>query len=230
MSTERTMWPPEGNGETPFNPLTQYDRIIGEQCRENKTWRLIAILSTAAFFVSLGIVAFALTLPKTVPLVITVSDWGEAKYLGNISRNSYTGIQVPEVAVQYQLRRFVSNLYAIPADSDVLRQNLTDCYSCLTGASAEKLSNRLRSDNPFTSFGSHVQRVEIESVLLLTGKSYQVDFIVTTSRPNESQTKRTRMRGTLTVELLTPPQEDMTANPLGIYIVAFDFTTIGDIL
>jgi len=136
---------------------------------------------------------------------------------------------VPDSAVHYQLRRFVSNLYTIPTDSEVLRQNLTDCYSCLTGNSAQKLSNRLRNENPFEVLGNFTQRVEIESVLVLPGKSYQVDFIVSTSRPNDTNTRKSRMRGTLTVELLAPPEEDIVANPLGIYIVGFDFAKIGDI-
>jgi type IV secretion system protein VirB5 len=223
------MWPPAGDTKTPFNPLTEYDRIIGEQCRENKTWRRIALISMAAFFAALGILVYAIRLPKTVPLVITVSEWGEAKYVGNVSQYSYAGIKVPDVAVLYQIRRFVSNLYSIPADAAVLRQNLTDCYSCLTGDSAQKLSNRLRSENPFDSFGSITARVEIESILRLSGQSYQADFMLTTSRPNDTQTKRTRMRGTLTIELKEPPQEDQISNPLGIYIVAFDFTQIGEI-
>jgi type IV secretory pathway TrbF-like protein len=71
-------------------------------------------------------------------------------------------------------------------------------------------------------------RVEIESVLNLAGKSYQIDFITASSRPNETQMRRERMRGTLTVELLEPDHEDVLLNPLGIYVVAFDFTKIGD--
>jgi type IV secretion system protein VirB5 len=228
MSTERTSWQQDGNNATPFNPLSEYDRIIGEQCRENKTWRRIAVISAAAYFVSLAIVFYALTRPATVPLVITVSDWGEAKYLGDVARYSYAGITVPEVAIQYQLRRFVMNLYTIPIDAAVLRANIEDCYACLTGASAQKLSARLREKNPFEEVGINTVRVEIESILEITDKSYQVDFIVTNSRPNETQVRRERMRGTLTVELLEPEKEDQIANPLGIYIVGFDFTKIGD--
>lgn len=181
-----------------------------------------------AFFASLAIVVYALTRPATVPLVITVSDWGEAKYIGDVSHYSYAGIQVPEVAVQYQLRRFVTNLYSIPADPAVLRTNLQECYAALTGSSAQKLSGRLREKNPFDSIGTMTVRVEIESVLNLAGKSYQIDFITASSRPNETQMRRERMRGTLTVELLEPDHEDVLLNPLGIYVVAFDFTKIGD--
>ncbi|GHU85915.1 conjugal transfer protein TrbF [Spirochaetia bacterium] len=229
MNTEKTAWPLDNETTTPFNPLSEYDRIIGEQCRENKTWRRIALVSMTAFFLSLGIVFYALTRPATVPLVITVSDWGEAKYVGDVSHYSYAGIKVPEAAIQYQLRRFVTNVYSIPIDPAVLKTNIEECYASLTGSSAQKLSGRLREKNPFDSVGLTTVRVEIESVLGLAGKSYQVDFITTTSRPNETQMRRERMRGTLTVEMLTPDRDDLVLNPLGIYIAAFDFTKIGDL-
>ena len=35
------------------------------------------------------------------------------------------------------------------------------------------------------------------------------------------------MRAVLTVALLTPSDEDLILNPLGIYIKAFDFSEIG---
>jgi type IV secretion system protein VirB5 len=110
---------PEGDNKTPFNPLTRYDRIIGEQCRESATWRRVAITAMAAFFLAAGILIYAVRLPKTVPLVILVSEWGEAKYSGDISHFTYGNIQVLEIAIQYQLRKFVNNLFTIPGDADL---------------------------------------------------------------------------------------------------------------
>ena len=71
----------------------------------------------------------AINQPKTVPLVVTVSDWGEAKYVGNVSRNNWQGIKVPEIAIEYQLRKFVTNFYAISSDPQVLKNNLNECMA-----------------------------------------------------------------------------------------------------
>jgi len=225
----KTQWPLELNEPTPFKGLSEYDRIIGEQCKENATWRKIAKLSMTAFFLSLAVVVYALTLPKERLLVVTVSDWGEAKYAGDVSKFNYQNIKVPEIAIQYQLRKFIINMYSIPQDAEVLRSNLRDCYSALTSTSAAKLSNQLRENNPFDDFGSVNKTVEIETVLQLSKNSYQADFITRTSRPDLSDVESTRMRAVLTTKLMEPPKQDQILNPLGIYITNFDAAPIGDV-
>lgn len=225
----KTQWVTDQNEKTPFNPLKEFDRIVGEQCRENQTWRKIAILAILSFFVSLGIIFYALNLPKTVPLVVLVSEWGESKYIGDISKFSYHGTVVPEVALQYQLRQFITNLYSIPLDAAVLRSNIEKCYSSLTGKSAPKLSALLKADNPFNDFGVLSRSVLIESILSLSKNSYQVDFIITSAQFDGKILKKERSRAIFTTALLEPSKEDQLLNPLGIYITNFDFTLIGDI-
>ena len=68
-----------------LNPqFKEYDRIIGLQNKENKTWRIIAVASLSFLFLSLLLLLYAIKLPKTIPMVITVSEYGEAKYVGNV--------------------------------------------------------------------------------------------------------------------------------------------------
>ncbi len=182
-----------------------------------------------AFFLSLGIVVYAINLPKTVPLVITVSDWGESKYVGDITRYSYANIRVPEIAIHYQLRKFVTNIHTITSDADVMRQNLRECYAALTPTSADKLTRILKQDNPLQNYGSMKRQVVIESVLRLSDSSYQIDFIETDLRLDGYVTSRTRCRAVCNTALLEPAAEDLIMNPLGIYITDFDITTIGEI-
>ena len=225
----KTQWNIQNDGETPFNPLKEFDRLIGEQCKEAKNWRKIALVSMSAFFFSLIICLYAVNLPKTVPLVVTVSDWGEAKYVGNISKYSYQGINVPDIAIQYQLRKFITNYLSIPADSNVLKTNLKDCYSALTSNSASKLSKLLRENSPFNYFGEQIHTVSVESVLALSQNSYQIDFILKKVRNNGGLIEEKRMRSLCTTSLLEPSKEDQILNPLGIYITNFDVTEISNI-
>lgn len=226
----KSTWIPDTQSENPFNKnLKEYDRIIGEQCKENRTWRRIAIISLCAFFLSLGIVIYAVNLPKTVPLVITVSDWGEAKYVGGITQYSYANIQVPEIAVHYQLRKFVTNINTITSDPDVMRQNIRECYAAMIPTSADKLTRILREDNPLQEYGTIKRQISIESVLRLSDSSYQIDFIETDSRSDGFVRSRTRCRAVCTTALMEPAVEDLIMNPLGIYITDFDITTIGEI-
>lgn len=205
-----------------------YQDLIKAERNSERRFRFLAVIGCVGFILSLILTLVAINQPKTVPLVVTVSDWGEAKYVGNVSRNNWQGIKVPEIAIEYQLRRFVSNLYAIPSDPQVLKNSLNDCYACCTSDSSQKLSNRLRENNPLKKFGSVYRTVDIESVLRLTRDSYQVDFIVNNTDRVESRNARIRNRGVLSVKLMEPSEKDLLKNPLGIYVTDFDFKELGE--
>lgn len=221
---------PEGVNSTPFNSmLNEYDRIIGMQNKENRVWRIIAVCSLLSFFLSLLLLLYAIKLPKTIPLVITVSDWGEAKYVGNVSKISYSNIKVPDIAIQYQIKRFITNMNTITSDPQVMKKNINDCYNMLSASAQFKLSNLLKEDNPFNKFGSIKQEVIIESILRLSSQSYQVDYIQSQVTLTGIVKERTRYRAVISTELLEPPENKKIENPLGIYISDFDFTKINSL-
>ena len=210
-----------------LNPqFKEYDRIIGLQNKENKTWRIIAVSSLSFLFLSLLLLLYAIKLPKTIPMVITVSEYGEAKYVGNVSKMSYSNINVPDIAIQYQIKRFVTNMNTITSDAQVMKQNIRDCYNMLSGDAGLKLSNILKNDNPFDKFGDIKQSILLESILQLSPQSYQVDYIQSKITMTGVVTDRTRYRGIISIALLEPPEDKKIENPLGIYISDFDFTKV----
>lgn len=210
-----------------LNPqFKEYDRIIGLQNKENRTWRIIAVVSLSFLFLSLLLLLYAIKLPKTIPMVITVSEYGEAKYVGNVSKMSYSNMKVPDIAIQYQIKRFVTNMNTITSDAQVMRQNIRDCYNMLSGDAGLKLSNILKNDNPFDKFGDIKQSILLESILQLSPQSYQVDYIQSKITMTGIVTDRTRYRGIISIALLEPPEDKKIENPLGIYISDFDFTKV----
>lgn len=207
----------------------EYDRIIGLQNKENKTWRIIAIASLSFLFLSLILLLYAIKLPKTIPMVITVSEYGEAKYIGNVSKISYSNMKVPDIAIQYQIKKFVTNMNTITSDAQVMKQNIKDCYNMLSGDAGLKLSNILKNNNPFDKFGDIKQSILLESILQLSPQSYQVDYIQSKITMTGIITDRTRYRGIISITLLEPPEDKKIENPLGIYITDFDFTKVNNL-
>lgn len=205
-------------------PRERYTRLLAATERGEKKWKTFALISFVCLASSIAALVWAVSLPKTVPMVITVSDWGEAKYVGNVSSYSYNGLKVPPVAIEYQLRKFVNNMFSVSSDASILRQNIEDCYALLTTAAADKFTEVIRADNPKNHFGKLTRTVEIETILKLSDKSYQLDFFVDTA--SGSSKTRQRMRGVLSTALLEPPKEEQQKNPLGIYITDFDYTTL----
>lgn len=209
-----------------YTHLYVYKKLEQIEKSEKKKWKMIAIISVSLLLVSFLVMIYAINLPRTVPMVITVSDWGEAKYVGEIGKLNYEGIKVPKIAIEYQIRKFVINKYSISSDYAVTRNNLKDCYASLTNVSAQKLSEELENDNPLKNIGKAIKNVEIQSILGLSKNSYQVDFIVSSTSMNGKLLKTERKRGVLTIDLMEPAEEDKILNPLGIYITNFDFTDI----
>lgn len=208
------------------SPLEMYEEFVRNDALRDKKFRIFAWTSCLGFLIALLICFYAVNLPKQVPLVITVNDWGEAKYVGNISRLNYQGLKIPAVAIEYQIRKFVSNFFEIPGDTAVLKKNLRDCYASVDAATAEKLSNTLKEDNPLKNVEKTFRTIEIESVLKLTDSSYQADFVLSDKDKSASRVNKRRFRGILTIKLLEPAKDDMILNPLGIYITDFEFKEI----
>lgn len=213
--------------KTHDTPLEIFEKFIGAQKRRDARWRIFAIVSFAMLVLAVGVAIWAISLPKSVPCVITVSDFGEANYVGPVTKLSYSGLKVPQVAIDYQLRQFVTKRFSVPADGAILRQNLTDVYRMLTDTTSAKLTEEIKSgDDPRQQFGKMLVTVEVESILKLSEKSYQLDFYVTNTTLSGKTNYRDHMRGVLTVAMLEPSPDEQKSNPLGIFFSGFDFTLV----
>jgi type IV secretion system protein VirB5 len=81
----------------------------------------------------------------------------------------------------------------------------------------------LRGSSPFDLIGKARRTVEIESILKITGSSYQVDWIETLTDSSGQRRSRSRARALITTVLLPP---DDKKNPLGIYIENCEMTEL----
>lgn len=220
---KRTTYEPD-TLKNPFNAQERvWDSIIGEERRSKNTWRIIAIISMGALLGSIAVLAWAANLPKTVPLVITVAPWGESRYIGDVSNMGYKSMNVPDVAIQYQLRDFVTKLRSISTDSEVLFQNITDCYDKVTNNGSSVMTAKVREEDPFSEVGKKRRTVTIESILRISSGSWQVDWIETSLGTTAIAE---RYRGLFTVKLLEPSDKQRIKNPLGIYIDNYDITNL----
>jgi type IV secretion system protein VirB5 len=112
----------EGSNGTSFTQddhnLEIADTINGIAQKNARTWQIIALVSLISFFISLGILVYAVTLPKTVPVVVTVNPEGEAAYAGRIDKNQYGASSIPEIAREYQIKRLLSKMHQWLADRE----------------------------------------------------------------------------------------------------------------
>jgi type IV secretion system protein VirB5 len=83
----------------------------------------------------------------------------------------------------------------------------------------------LVDNSPFSLVGKIRRTVEIESILLITGRSYNVNWTESSYDASANHTTA-KMRAVVTIRLVTPTDATIKRNPLGIYIENFEMTEL----
>ena len=200
-----------------------YADILQDKMREARLWRVSAFVNCFLFVVALILFFFSVNQQKTVPVLVNVMPSGESQYLGEVRQSG--AIQVPDAAVQFQIRHFVSNLRSVSTDYQVVYNNIDECFAMVTSNYSPILRRMLLDASPFDLVGSIRRTIEIESVLHITGRSYQVNWTETVVEIS-SGPKSSKMRAVITIRLITPTDATIKRNPLGIYIENFEMTEL----
>lgn len=217
-------FPPKGTNETPFNPqLQHFDFICGQVMKENRILKFVVVVSVLAFFLSIGITLYAVAQPDSIPVLVTMNDFGETQYIGPVSRRNYQNFNVPEVAVQAQVKEFVSLTNTLSTDRIVMKKAVARTYHLLTSTTASKYSTLVKENNPFKEFGNRTKEVLFQTEpLKVSADTYQVDYQVLTRQLSGQLMTNETYRAVITVKMMQPSEEDIKDNPLGIYITSFD--------
>ena len=200
-----------------------YADILLDKMKETAWWRRTSILSLLMFAVSLILFFYAVNQQKTVPVLVNVMPSGESQYLGEVRQSG--PMQVPEAAVHYQIRKFISNLRSVSTDYQVLYGNIEECFAMATSNYSPVMRNMLLNSSPFELVGKIRRTVEIESVLNITSRSYQVNWTESTIDASSRQGSA-RMRAVVTIRLIAPTDATIKRNPLGIYVENFEMTEL----
>jgi len=201
-----------------------YADILLDKMKEARLWRHSAFANIFLFVISLILFFYSISQQKTVPVLVNVMPSGESQYLGEVRQSG--DIQVPEAAVHYQVRRFISCLRSISTDYQVVYNNIEECFLMAASGYSPVMRNMLLNDSPFDLVGKVRRTVEIESVLNITGRSYQVNWTESAIDTSSSGPKTRRMRGVVTIRLMTPTAATIARNPLGIYVENFEMTEL----
>lgn len=216
---------PSGTNKTPFNPqLEHFDMLCGQFIKENRMLKAVVIgLGVCLIFALFSIIIYEANRPATVPVLVTMNDFGETQYVGKVTKRNWQNFQIPEVAVNYSVREFVRCYHSLSTDKAVVRKNMEKAYHYLTATTAQKLSTLMKENDAYADFGTHTREVEFETDPLKISKdTYQLDYKVVRRQLSGQMSDIIRYRAALTIQTLDPAEEDIKDNPLGIYIVNFD--------
>ena len=201
-----------------------YADILLDKMKEMKWWRgVVGTGILAVSVINFIFFVYAVSLQKTVPVLVNVMPSGESAYLGEVRQTGT--LQVPEAAVLYQVRKFITNIRSVSTDPQVLYNNIDECYAMVTGSYEPVMTRMLRSASPFNLVGKIRRTVEIESALKTTGSSYQIDWTETSIETGGNQ-KKQKMRALVTVKMLPAGSDVIRKNPLGIFIDNCEWTEL----
>jgi type IV secretion system protein VirB5 len=198
--------------------LALSDSVNGMAQKNARMWQIIALVSLSSFFISLGICAYAVTLPKTVPVIVTINDEGRASYVGRIDSTLYTSGSIPDIAKEYVIRQLITFMYTWVVDQDAQQMFISEAASLVQQGAASQLDLFYRADNPFIHMGERTRSVAIDPPLKQTDKTY-IAYFTTTEKNRSGYTSRSaRWSILVNLELFQPSK----GNPLGLYITNFD--------
>lgn len=223
---------PQNEAETPFNKtkkkknagkgITMADTIQGLQQKNARMWQIVAIVSLSALPISLGINAYAVGLPKTVPIIVTVNDQGEANYVGAVTESYFTKDKIPEIAKIHQIKKFIHRMNTVVIDREAQRLYVREAQAIVQGGGVSQLDRFFRDDNPFNDFGSRVVTVDIEEPLKQTDSTYIVYYDKTVKTSSGIALRQERFSILVNLEFYKSTPD----NPLGIYIANFDIKPV----
>lgn len=214
---------PQGSNNTAFNTTSKglelSDTVNGIAAKNARMWQIIALVSLTSFFISLGILVYAVNLPKTIPVVVTVNPDGVANYAGKIDKSLYGRNAIPEIAKTYQMKRLLKNMFTIVIDESAQQEYIKEANSIVQRGAVTQLDTFFRENNPFKNFGDEIQSIDIEPPLKQTNNTYFINF-TTTLKTKEGYIKyQTRYSALMNIDYFESSPE---SNPLGIYITNFD--------
>jgi type IV secretory pathway TrbF-like protein len=218
----RTLFMPEGTNGTPFSRgdhgLDILDTINGRAQKTARMWQITALVSLSSFFIALGILIYVETLPRTVPVIVTITPEGKASYAGRVEKANYGIASVPEIAREYLIRELIGKMHAWVIDQDAQRRYIAETQAVVQRGAISQLDQFYRAHNPFAHIGEIVQSAEIEPLHKEAEKTYITYFTVIQKSAAGRELSQARYSVLVNIDEFTPTE----TNPLGIFITNFD--------
>ena len=204
--------------ENPYiSARREWNERYGEFVKAASTWRMIA-------FVALGVAAIGTigavyigSQSKLVPIVVGVND------LGRITATGIPGEKpLDNNVIQATLADWINWHRAVVSDVSVQETFVNRVYAYLTeGAPARGSIDewyKREGNNPYERLKTLSVTVEVQSVLVMSEKTYQLEWKETTRNKGGQVMGVQNFRSLITIESLGVNPRTALLNPLGIYV------------
>ena len=219
----------KSNGKPGFNQemVAAADTIQGLSQKNARMWQIIALVSLSSFFISLFICFYAVRLPKTVPVIVTVDSNGNASYVGKVDSSYWGKSNIPEHHKTSQVLKLITNMYTWSSDANAQNIFQKECENICQGAAVNQLDDFFTQNNPYEWTGIKTQSVKIDPPLKQTSNTYVVYYDVLTYQQGRLVQTR-RFSALVTLGYFEVTEQTKNLNPLGVYVTSFDIQPVAN--
>ena len=201
----------------------EWNDRYGDYIASAKNWRSVAVITSLVALVSVGGLAYVGAQDKYIPYIVEVDKLGQAANVGYATQAS----PVDQRIFKAFLVRFLSDFRSVTPDAVAQKAALDRLYSMVpTGSPAlEKINTFYKDNSPFMVAQSQTVALEINSVLPISGQTWQMEWTETKRNLSGQIQSRIRYKASLTVAL-NPPQNEglMLVNPLGLFVMDLNWS------
>lgn len=218
---------PQQETETPYLAARrEWNERYGDYIASANNWRLVALGSVATACIAVIGLAIVAAQHKVVPYVAEFDDNGELVRVA--AANVAAAPNNKQITAA--LRNWVIGARTVYVDGRAIKHIIGQTYAMTYPGSPcfVALSEYHRDQNPYQRAHTETVEVEVNVVVQMSDKTWQVDWTETTKprsgQGNEPQTKQ--YQGVITT-VIAPPTDDtqIRVNPLGIYAQQCAWTT-----
>lgn len=210
-----------GPTDTPYRSASQeWDKRIGEPVIRAHNWRAIAFACAAVAFLAVGGIIYLAATKQIATYVVPIDRYGQPGRI-ELAGKAYS----PTTAeMGYFLADWVTKTRSKSLDPIVIRDNWTAAYHFVVGPAIGQLNDYAKAHDPFADAGQQAISVEVVDVLQRSASTYQVQWRETTYDQGAT-TQMANWTGLFTTKIQPPRDEaELRANPLGVYITAFQWS------
>lgn len=207
--------------ETPYRKAGQiWDDRIGSARVQAKNWRLAFF---GALLMSGGLAAglvWQAAHGSIVPWVVEVDKLGQAEAVAP----AVADYRPTDPQIKWYLWHFIKWVRTIPADPIIQRGDWLEAYKFADDKGQLALNDYAQSADPFSKAQHEQVSVDVSSVIRASNDSFRIEWVE--HRFVDGALAATEhWSAILTVVIHTPSDQDtITANPLGIYVHAFNWS------
>lgn len=223
FNTETKNYASKRPAETPYQRVKRiWDQRLGSLLEQAKNWRLMAIINgSIAFILLILLIVMILVSHHNRVFIAEVTNSGQVRNVALLK----TAYQPTVAQKEYFVTQFIQMIRTVPLDPVAAKKEWINAYDFLTQGAANKLNQQWQKNNPIDLLGKKTVTVTLKSIVAISKNTFNVTWDETTVSTNGLNPLTISYNGVFTTTIIQPTlQKQIIKNPLGIYIVDFNFS------